>query len=109
MATHTGCLISDIPQKYAHPLHNKVYSNSYYCPCESLPLSVSSDPGVETNKDRLTPLHFSARYIPLYRDEPDSAASKAIHHSSYMAMKFLAEDCTVDVNCKVLEVRSTDS
>ena len=59
------------------------------------------EPAVRTKDEGLTPLHFAARYIPIYHVEDMSIQERELLSSSRKAVKYLVEDCKVSVNCKV--------
>lgn len=69
-------------------------------------------PGTELPTDdeaKLTPLHFSARYIPRYYDEDNpmqdtDEAEVTTLSSSKQAVKFLVTFCRVDVSLDVFRV-----
>ena len=72
--------------------------------------SFPPDPELETSDDKLTPLHFAARYIPIYRDETalqeDQEGNEATFvetrlSSSRRAVQYLVKICRVNINCQV--------
>ena len=64
---------------------------------------------MKTTDEKLTPLHFTARYIPIYRDEAaleeDQEAGESITEtrlsSSRRMVHYLVNSCKVNVNCQV--------